>query len=130
MRLLVLVALLLVVTGCYFMLDSARDLADDVAMTTGKRSAADATPLVLNPYSVPYTRGFAALTVRCEAERACDGTATLRSRAGAVHGTVEYYLRPGQPAQLMIPARRPGEALVRWRSRNGVESQTELTLQR
>jgi len=36
MRLTVLVALLLVVGGCYLMLDSARDMADDVAMSSGQ----------------------------------------------------------------------------------------------
>ena len=92
------------------------------------RSAAGAAPHVLNPSSVPYTRGHAAVTVRCDAEHACDGTATLRSAKGVVLGTVEYYLAPGQPAQLMIPARRPGQALLQWRSRNGVESQTDITV--
>jgi hypothetical protein len=125
----VLVALLLVVTGCYVLLDSARDMADDVAMSSGQRAGTGSAPHVLNPHSVPLARGYAAVTVRCDAADACDGTATLRSGGtGELLGTIEYFIEPGRAAQLMIPARRPERATIHWRARNGVEGQTELTL--
>ncbi len=129
MRLTVLVALLLVVGGCYLMLDSARDMADDVAMSSGQRAATGTAPQVLNPDSVAYERGYAPVMVRCDAENGCDGHAKLVSRrTGELLGSIEYALRPGRPAQLMIPALRPQRAILHWRSRNGVESQTEIAV--
>jgi hypothetical protein len=131
MRLTVLVALLLVVLGCYLMLGSAREMADDVAMSAGQRAAAGTAPHVLNPESVPYLHGYAGITVRCDAEDACDGEAKLISRrTGELLGTIEYFVKPGQPARLMIPAMRPERAILHWRARNGVVAQTEITLQR
>ena len=67
--------------------------------------------------------------MRCDAEEACDGQAKLIShRTGELLGSIEYFLKPGQPAQLMIPARRPQRAILHWRARNGVESQTEISV--
>ena len=67
--------------------------------------------------------------MRCDAEEACDGQAKLIShRTGELLGSIDYFLKPGQPAQLMIPAPRPQRAILHWRARNGVESQTEISV--
>ena len=129
MRLTVLVALLLVrgrlLPDAGFGPRHGRRRRDELRATGGGRNgAAGAQPGV-----GAVLAWYAAVTVRCDAEDACDGQAKLLAhRSGELLGTIEYFIKPGQPMRLMIPAGRPQRAILHWRARNGVESQTEISV--